>query len=62
MEGTKREVRVEPGEGGASEDQPIKPSASSSSSIASTYFNNKIAIPEDEQVSACVGRHGNRHD
>lgn len=38
------------GEGSApKENQPIKASSASSTSIASTYFNNKIPIPEDAQ-------------
>ncbi|XP_062603519.1 natural resistance-associated macrophage protein 2-like isoform X2 [Saccostrea cucullata] len=37
---------VGPGEG--SEALPIKPSSAISTSIASSYFNNKIPIPEDE--------------
>uniref|UniRef100_K1QMU2 Protein Malvolio n=1 Tax=Magallana gigas TaxID=29159 RepID=K1QMU2_MAGGI len=38
------------GEGSApKENQPIKASSASSTSIASTYFNNKIPIPEDVQ-------------
>ncbi|XP_048754434.1 natural resistance-associated macrophage protein 2-like isoform X2 [Ostrea edulis] len=49
MGGAKREVREEPSEGQSSENQPIKPSVASSSSIASSYFNNKVSIPEDEQ-------------
>lgn len=53
MGGAKREVREEPGEGQSSENQPIKPSVASSSSIASSYFNNKVSIPEDEQVIYC---------
>ncbi|XP_061193813.1 natural resistance-associated macrophage protein 2-like isoform X1 [Saccostrea echinata] len=38
---------VRPSEVEGSEVLPIKPSSASSTSIASSYFNNKITIPED---------------